>query len=334
MDPVKFSVVVPVYRNEGSIPDLVAALQRMSEVLEGRMEAVLVVDGSPDRSHERLRALLPASGLDAQLLLLSRNFGSFPAIRAGLGAARGEHYAVMAADLQEPESLILEFFRTLDAGTADVVLGVRTGRVDPLGSRLASGLFWGLYRALVQPDVPPGGVDVFGCNRAFRNHLLALDEAHSSLVGQVIWLGFRRAQIAYERLPRRHGRSAWTLGRKLRYFSDRLFSFSDLPIRALTWAGALGLALSLVLGSVVLAARLTGHIEIPGYAATVLSILFFASLNSFGLGIIGGYAWRAYDNVKGRPLAIVMTAQRFGPAASSHAGSLGASRATPGVAPP
>lgn len=315
---MKYSLVVPVYRNEGSIAELVAALGRLSRALDGALEAVLVVDGSPDRSHDLLRELLPVSGLDTQLLLLSRNFGSFAAIRAGLAAARGEHFAVMAADLQEPESLIVEFFRVLDAGTADVVLGVRTGRADPLGSRLASRLFWGAYRRMVQPEVPPGGVDVFGCNRAFRNQLLALDEAHSSLVGQVIWLGFRRAHVPYERLPRRHGRSAWSLGRRLRYLSDSLFSFSDLPIRALTWAGVMGLLLSFALGIVVLVAKLTGHIEIPGYAATVLSILFFASLNSFGLGIIGGYTWRAYDNVKRRPLAIVMSSERFGP---SGAGS-------------
>jgi len=161
--------------------------------------------------------------------------------------------------------------------------------------------------------MPPGGFDVFGCNRAFRDRLVALEEAHSSLVGQVMWLGFRREYVRYERLPRRHGRSAWSFGRKLRYLSDSLFSFSDLPIRALTWAGMFGLLLSFALGAAVLFAKLSGRIEIPGYAATVLSILFFASLNSFGLGIIGGYTWRAYANVKRRPLAIVMATERFEP---------------------
>jgi len=313
MDAVKYSLVVPVYRNEGSIPELIAAIRRLSDALGGALEAVLVVDGSPDRSHELLRELLPGSGLDAQLLLLSRNFGSFAAIRAGLAAAQGERFAVMAADLQEPESLVLDFFRALDTGRADVVLGVRTGRADPLVDRFASGLFWRLYRALVQRDMPPGGFDVFGCNRAFRDRLVALEEAHSSLVGQVMWLGFRREYVRYERLPRRHGRSAWSFGRKLRYLSDSLFSFSDLPIRALTWAGMFGLLLSFALGAAVLFAKLSGRIEIPGYAATVLSILFFASLNSFGLGIIGGYTWRAYANVKRRPLAIVMATERFEP---------------------
>ena len=309
---LKYSLVVPVYRNEASIGDLVAAVERLNALHGGSLEAVFVVDGSPDRSHELLRARLADAALPSQLLLLSRNFGSFAAIRAGLAAARGEQFAIMAADLQEPESLIVEFFRALDAGDCDVVLGVRTARGDPLASRLASALFWGSYRRFVQREIPPGGVDVFACNRAFRDHLLALDEAHTSLVGQVIWLGFRRRQVAYARLPRRHGRSAWTWSRKLAYLTDSLFSFSDLPIRALTWAGLAGLVLSSVVALVVLVARITGQISVPGYAATVLTIVFFASLNSFGLGIIGGYTWRAYENVKRRPSAIVMSAQRFG----------------------
>ena len=314
---LKFSLVVPVYRNEESIPDLVAAVKRLDAALGHSLEAVFVVDGSPDASHDLLLALLPASGVATQVLLLSRNFGSFAAIRAGLAVARGEHFAIMAADLQEPESLITDFFRTLSTGERDVVLGVRSGRADPLASRLAAGLFWGTYRRFVQPDTPPGGVDVFACNRAFRDHLLALDESHTSLVGQVIWLGFRRAYVSYARQPRRYGRSAWTWARKLAYLADSLFSFSNLPIRALTWAGLVGLILSTLVAIVVLIARLTGQIAIPGYAATILTIVFFASLNSFGLGIIGGYTWRAYENVKRRPSAIVMSAQRFGPGESA-----------------
>jgi glycosyltransferase involved in cell wall biosynthesis len=306
------SLVVPVYGNEGSIPELVETVRRLDAALGHSLEAVFVVDGSPDRSHELLREALPRCGVASQLLLLSRNFGSFAAIRAGLRAARGEHFAIMAADLQEPESLILDFFAKLAGGDCDVVLGVRSARSDPLASRLAAGLFWGAYRRWVQRDIPRGGVDVFACNRAFRDRLLSLDEAHTSLVGQVIWLGFRRAHVTYARLPRRHGRSAWTWTRKIAYLTDSLFSFSDLPIRALTWAGLAGLVLSTILALVVLAARISGQIPIPGYAATLLTIVFFASLNSFGLGIIGGYTWRAYENVKRRPSAIVMSEQRFG----------------------
>lgn len=306
------SLVIPVYRNEASLPELLAELEGLSARLARRLEVVFVVDGSPDGSWARLRAELPRCSFPAQLCLLSRNFGSFAAIRAGLEVARGEHLAVMAADLQEPPELVAEFFRVLAEEPVDVVLGVRVGRADPWLTRLSAGTFWGLYRRAVQPDMPPGGVDVFACNRAFRAQLLALSEASSSLVGQVLWLGFRRKLVPYERRARRHGRSAWTLRKKLRYLADSVFAFTDLPIRLLVALGLLGVATALGLGLVVLVARLAGSIEVPGYTATVLTILFFAGLNSLGLGILGSYVWRAYENTKRRPVAITMHKEEFG----------------------
>ena len=313
MGAVKYSLIVPVYCNETAIPDLLAAVGRLDHELDHALEAVFVVDGSPDRSYERLDEALPGSGLTARLIALSRNFGSFSAVREGLAAGRGEYMAIMAADLQEPEELIIDFFRALTTEPVDVALGVRTGRRnDPLAARIASRTFWWLYRSLVQPEIPPGGVDVFACNRAFRDHLLRLHEANTSLVGQIVWLGFRRKLIPYRRLPRRHGKSAWSFSRRVKYLLDSMFAFSDLPIRALTWMGAAGLAVSVALALVVLVAKLTGAIAVPGYAATVLTIIFFAALNSFGLGIIGSYTWRAYENTKGRPQAIVLCAKSFG----------------------
>jgi glycosyltransferase involved in cell wall biosynthesis len=306
-----YSLIIPVYRNEASVPELLEAIGGIDRALASRLEAVFVVDGSPDASYVRLLQLLPATGLRAKLVLLSRNFGSFAAIRAGLQLARGPWFAVMAADLQEPPQLMLDFFRTLEHEPVDVVLGERATRSDPWFSRLVANTFWWLYRRLVQKEIPPGGVDVFGCNEHFRDCLLRLTESNSSLVGQIFWLGFRRKLFPYHRLQRRHGASAWTFARKLRYLGDSLFAFSDLPIRALLWAGLAGLVLSIVFGIVVIIARLSGAIALPGYAATVLTITFFAALNSFALGILGSYTWRAYENTKQRPASVVLMSTDF-----------------------
>lgn len=305
-----FSVVVPVFRNEQSIPDLLSALENMNRRTQD-LEAVFVVDGSPDRSLRILCDSLPSCGFPSQVLALSRNFGSFPAITAGLAAGRGPIFAVMAADLQEPPELLLEFRSRLLSGERDVVVGTRTGRSDPLGSRLASRAFWGLYRWLIQREVPPGGVDVFGCNAAFRDHLLALRERNATLVGLVFWLGFRRAEVPYVRQPRRHGRSAWSLRRRVRYLLDSGFAFSDLPVRLMTLAGLLGMSLSVVLALVVLVARARGDIPVPGYAATVLAVMFFGGLNSLGIGVLGEYVWRTFENSKGRPGYVVAARHEF-----------------------
>src|SRR5258708_1485121 len=110
---MKFSVVVPVYKNEASLPRWLDAFRAMGAELKGNMEAVLVVDGSPDRSFELLRNTMGTLNFPVQLLAHSRNFGSFPAIRTGLAAARGDYFGVMAADLQEPPELMVAFFTAL-----------------------------------------------------------------------------------------------------------------------------------------------------------------------------------------------------------------------------
>lgn len=305
-----YSIVIPVFRNEASLPQLIERLDGIAERLLAPLEVVFVVDGSPDGSHAFLREALPTRGFSSQLLQLSRNFGSFPAIREGLRAATGPFFAVMAADLQEPPELVLEFFEMLEAGSCDIAMGVREARSDPALSRNASRLFWASYRRFVQPEMPEGGVDVFGCSTAVRDQLLRLEAVRTSLVGQLVWLGFRVGTVPYARLEREHGRSGWSWAKKLAYFEDSFFSFTDAPIRILLVTGGLGLAMTLGLGTLILASRLAGGVDVPGYAATVLIVLFFAALNLLGLGIVGSYAFRAYENSKGRPAAIVMDRQR------------------------
>ena len=307
------TLVIPVYRNQDNLPDLLAAIQQLSLKLAGRLETVFVVDGSPDRCYEILRDELPRRDMRTKLVLLSRNFGSFAAIRTGLMNGEGEYFAVMAADLQEPPGLILDMDRVLRSGDVDVVVGVREARHDPLLTRLPSEIFWGMYRRFVVPEMPPGGVDVFGCNRAFRDTLLQLQESHSSLVAQIFWLGFRRASLPYVRQPRAHGSSAWTLRKKVNYLMDSVFAFTDLPIRLLMRTGALGATAAALFGLVVTIGRLTGHINVPGYAMTAILIVFFSALNLLSLGIVGSYAWRAYENTKSRPLSVALRVEMFGP---------------------
>ena len=305
------SLIIPVYRNEGSIPELLAAVQGLHRQLAGALEVVFVVDGSPDRCHALLREQLPATGLRATLVLLTRNFGAFAAVRTGLQHARGEHFAVMAADLQEPPELVPQMQAVLARGEADVVVAERALRHDPFMQRWQAQLFWAAYRRWVVPEMPPGGVDIFACNQAFRDALLGLHESRSSLIAQIFWLGFRRASVPYARQPRRHGASAWTWSKKIAYLADSVFAFTDLPVRWLTRAGLLGMAVAVVMAGLVLFGKLTGLIEVPGYSMTMIAILFFGALNLLSLGIVGTYAWRAYANTKQRPQAVALRIDRF-----------------------
>lgn len=300
-DPVN-SLVVPVYKNAGSIDELLAAVEQIATRVEGELEAVFVIDGSPDDSGALLRAGLARSGARARVVEHSRNFGAFSAIRTGMRFARGRYIAVMAADLQEPPDLVIEFLARLASGRADVVAGERRSRADR-GDR-ASKLYWRMYRRFVMREMPPDGVDVFACTAAVRDVICSLEDVHTSLVAQLFWVGFRREMVPYDRLPR-PGESGWTLRRKFRYLSDSVFAFTDLPVRLLWIFGLAGIALGAIIGAIVLVARATGDIKVPGYATTILVLVFFLSLNSLGLGIIGSYVWRAYETIKRRPGAIV-----------------------------
>ncbi|MDO5684228.1 MAG: glycosyltransferase family 2 protein [Propionibacteriaceae bacterium] len=310
-----YSLVVPVYRNEHSLTRLLDVVGDLFDRLDAQAELVVVVDGSPDGSAELLSAQLPQWRHPSQLVLHARNFGSFSAIRTGFQHARGDHLAVMAADLQEPIELIEEFFAMLRRDEADVVVGRREGRADG-SSSMWSNVFWSLYRRLVVPEIPEGGVDVFGLNKMAAGELLRLGETGTSLVAQLFWIGMRRAEVGYLRLERQEGKSAWTWRKKWAYLGDSIFAFTSLPIRMLWLLGLFGMVITLGISVIVFVAWLTGGIPQPGYTPLMLVLLGCTFLLTAGLGIVGGYVHRAYENTKGRPAAIVTSTTSFGPASN------------------
>lgn len=302
-----YSVVIPVYGNAGSIPFLLERLKAVAAELGNAMEVVFVVDGSPDESYALLNHSLRDFPLPTQLIQHSRNFGSFAAIRTGMSHAKGDFIAIMAADLQEPPELVIDFFRALSANEADVAVGRREARDDPAFSKWSSTIFWRVYRRWIFPEMPEGGVDIFACNRIVAQKILALDESHSSLVGLLYWIGYRRVEIPYRRQPREHGKSGWSTGKKVKYLLDSIFSFTDLPLTILVGVGAAGSLLTFFAAVTVLIVYLSGGITEPGYTPLMLVILFSTFTILVALGIVGSYVWRAYENTKRRPPAIVMS---------------------------
>jgi glycosyltransferase involved in cell wall biosynthesis len=312
------SLVIPVYRSEAGLPRLLREIAAVAPQCARGLEAVFVVDGSPDRSLEILRAALPTWEVPAQVIELSRNFGSFAAIAAGLRHGQGDCFAVIAADLQEPPDLVVRFERLLSSREADVVFGYRERRADPFLSRVLAGIFWGFYRRFVVPDMPKGGIDVFGCTRQVRDCIVDLKEANSSLVALLLWVGFRRAFVSYDRQARRDGRSAWTFGRKFRYAIDSVFNFTDLPIKVLLALGSLATILAAAGAVVVLLAWGYGLVPVLGYTPLMLAVISFGGLTALGLGIVGQYVWLSLQNARNRPNFIVRATERFGPGAQGR----------------
>jgi len=304
-ETVERSLVIPIYKNEENIYDLLDALKMFSKKMGDSFEVVFVVDGSPDNSYKMLYNELKQLPFKCQLVSLSRNFGAFMAIRTGMLYARGNYLAVMAADLQEPIDLIEKFYITLENKSADVVFGQRVSREDPLMRKILANIYWYIYKKTIIPEIPKGGVDVFGCNKKVREAVLAIEEPNSSLIAQLFWVGYSRLFIPYGRLTRYQGKSAWGLQKRIKYMLDSIFSYSDFPILLVLWLGLIGLMLSFFVGLITLIAKLIGWIDVPGYTTIVLGVTFFGSAILVTQGILGSYIWRALENSKKRPLSLV-----------------------------
>ncbi len=305
------SLIIPLYRSEENLDRLFRELLLLAPKVPTKFEVVFVIDGSPDGCDAVLAKAAPAFSWSCRVVHLSRNFGAFAAIAAGLRYGDGEYFAVLAADLQEPPELVLDFLGRMMRAEADLVFGVRSRRSDPFLSALLSKLYWRVYRGMVNGEIPSGGVDVFGCTRQVRDQLLRFKEVDTSLIALLFWIGFRRAFVEYERRPRKEGRSSWTFAKKIRYAVNSVFNFTDLPVRILLVTGSIGTAVAVLVAITILAAKLLGDIPVPGYAATVLSIVFFGGLTALGLGIVGQYLWITLQNTRNRPNFIVRSVDEY-----------------------
>jgi glycosyltransferase involved in cell wall biosynthesis len=304
---------VPIYGNRDSVAALIDRLVALRDDLGGDLEGVFVVDGSPDDSLSILRGLLASGVLEAQVLSHSRNFGSASAVRSGLAVARGDFIAVMAADLQEPAEVVQSFFELLREDECDIALGERIGRDDPASSAAMANLYWRFYQRFINREIPTGGVDVFGCTRAIAQRIVAFPETHTSLIALLYWLGYRRRYVQYHRQARHSGSSGYTFRRRFRLLYDSIYAFTDLPIILLQVIGFFGMVLSILIAIGVFVAWLVGAVRQPGYTPLMIAIAGSTSVLLLGLGVVGSYVWRTYENSKSRPLELVATHEYFEP---------------------
>ena len=300
----RIAVVVPVYGNEQSLPELYERIVAACDKANVELTLQFVNDRSPDDSQSVIEEL---ARRDPRVcgILLSRNHGSFVAISAGLAQVAGHDAAViLSADLQDPPELIEDMVAHWREGKK-VVLCSRAGRDDPFASRLFAQAFQWLFRRIALKDMPPGGFDFCLLDRAVVEVLLQSEEKKTSLVGLIVWAGFDRAVISYHRAQRKHGRSMWSLGRKISYALQSIVAFSSFPIKlfGLMGLGLTGLCLAamayIVLGS------MAGFITTPGWPSIMLSQLAVITLLFVGFATIGGYLWINLEQTRKRPLFIV-----------------------------
>lgn len=301
---MKLSVVIPVYFNEDNLMPLYDDMKKkIIDVIDFEYEIVMVNDGSKDGSYSVMQKIAQMDK-NVKIVSLARNFGSHAAILCGLEKCTGDCAVVKAADLQEPTELILEMVDRWKKGF-NVVLAVREGREESRQQTMFANLYYWMVRKTALPSMPKGGFDVYLLDRKVINVLLALDERNSALTGQILWSGFRTDQVYYTRLAREIGTSRWTLKKKIRLVADTLFSFSALPIKAVSLIGALSFFGSLIWAVFVFVFKLMGRIEVSGWTTLFIFNLFSFGVMMLTLGILGEYLWRTFDASRGRPTYIV-----------------------------
>lgn len=299
---MKVSIIIPVYYNEGNLYPLYEDIKKK---IDGRIdyELVMVNDGSKDKSYEIMQDLAEKDSR-IKIFSLSRNFGSHAAILCGLSNCTGDCAVVKAADLQEPTELILDMVDSWKKGN-NVVLAVRQDRKESFGQKLFANLYYEMVRKVALPQMPKGGFDVYLLDRKVIQVLEKLDEKNSALTGQILWSGFKTDTIYYTRLAREVGKSRWTLKKKIRLVGDTLFSFSTLPITAVSIIGTLSCAVAIIWALFVLISKLTGRIDVSGWTTLFLFNLFSFGVTMLTLGILGGYLWRTFDASRNRPPYII-----------------------------
>jgi glycosyltransferase involved in cell wall biosynthesis len=299
------SIVVPLYQEEGAVPELITRLTRSLDSLDCRWEAILVDDGSTDRTWSLIR---DAAARDDRFraIRLTRNFGHQPALTAGLWAAEGDAIVTMDGDLQHPPEVVPSLVAKGREGF-DVVYATRSDTDSEGWFKVTSArIFYWLLNRLASLDLPPGAGDFRYMSRRVVRSLLDMPERSRFLRGMTRWTGYSQAVIEYDRGPRRAGDSKYSFRNMLRFALDALVSFSALPLRI---ASVLGIVFSLLGGVYLLYVLYIGLFTgdaVPGWTSVIIAVLILGGVQLACLGIIGQYLGRVYDEVKGRPIFLVL----------------------------
>jgi len=300
------TLVIPIFNEEAVLPELLSRLKVLFDTQPSfDWSAIFVNDGSRDRSAEvigRQAALDPR----LKLIELSRNFGHQSALTAGLDhAAYADAVVTMDADLQDPPELIPELIAAWQGG-AEVVLAVRRSREETGLRRAGFDFFHRLFQRLT--DFPiEANTGTFGLlGKQAVEAFNQLPEKHRFFPGLRAWVGFKKGEVFYDRKERAAGQPGQTFKRLVRYALDGIFSFSRLPLRLLTLSGLSIAFVGFAIGTFFIVRRLLGfEIAQTGFTTLVTLTLFLGGIQLIGIGIIGEYLGRVYDEVKRRPNYIV-----------------------------
>jgi polyisoprenyl-phosphate glycosyltransferase len=300
----ELSIVIPVYNEEATLPELRRRLGELLPRIGGEAEVILVNDGSMDGTTAIVGQICRS---DARFrgVHFSRNFGHQAAVAAGLRYSQGRAVVVMDADLQDPPEVVLQLLERWRAGFHVVYARHAARHREGLIKRAAAHVFYRVLRGLAKPEIPPDTGDFCLMDRRVVDLLNSMPERNRYIRGLRAWVGFRQTAVDFVRPGRFAGEAKYTFRQSLGLALNGVVSLSKAPLRVATYFGLLVSITSFVLAVMFVIEKLTVGFEIRGWASTVVIMLFLGGVQLLTLGIIGEYISRIYDEVKDRPLFIV-----------------------------
>ena len=312
-EPPEVSVVIPLYEEADSVPDLAAQLTRALDALGRTWEVVIVDDGSRDASWDALRRVQAA---DPRFVLvrLRRNFGQTPAFAAGFDAARGAVVVTMDADLQNDPEDIGRLLNAMDEGEYDVVSGWRQDRKEPLLLRRIPSLVGNRVMAWLT------GVELHdtGCSlKAYRSEVVKnvklYGNLHRFIPAVASWYGVRVGELPVRDHARAHGASKYGKGlaRAPRVLLDLitlrfLLHYATRPIHVFGGMGILAFAVGVAIGAYLTLLKLLGHQDIGGRPLLLLAILLvMVGIQLLTMGLLGELVVRTYYESQRKPIYAV-----------------------------
>ena len=300
------SILVPVYQNELNLDHTFSRLQELKKSLSGRykLNIVFVDDGSTDGSAAKLDLIQKNNNDFVRVLKFTRNFGQIAAIQAGFKHCNADLVGVISADLQDPPELFLNMISHYEDGNK-LVIAERTDRDESYLQIMFSKFYWGLVNKIALPGYPTGGFDFCLVDKEIAQVLNGFSEKNTHIFPLIFSFGFPYKVIKYKRERREHGKSQWTLRKKIKLFLDTFIAFSYAPIRLISLIGIFVSSLSFLFAIYIVTSYLIQGNPYTGWTTLSTLTSFFGGLILLTLGLIGEYLWRILDQVRGRPLFIV-----------------------------
>lgn len=309
---IDISLVVPVYNEEANIRSFLARAEAVFGRVGVSYEIIFALDPSPDRTEEVILEEINRNS-NIKLMVFSRRFGQPAATMAGILTCTGETCVVIDVDLQDQPELIEQMHAKLHEGYEVVYAKRRSRQGETLIKRIISHVGYSLINKLTDVQIPRNTGDFRIMTRRVIEELRLLNESHGFLRGLVAYVGFKQAFIEYDRDERYAGTGNYNrFTGSLKIGLNGLISFSSRPLFMMSIGGFALAGLSFLLGFWYVLQKLIGIDLTPGLSTTVLLVSFFAGVQLLGLGLIGEYVGRIYDEVKRRPKYIVDRQVNFG----------------------